>query len=119
MQIYFPESPEILKGPQDIEVSWGGTAVFNCRVVGDPAASIVWMRNDVELPYDERYQLMEDGSLMITNSQDTDVGRYECMVKSSDGDIKSRAARMIVRRPSEQQIYDVNEYGMYFQKFDF
>lgn len=117
MSDFHCKAPEILKGPQDIEVSWGGTAVFTCRVGGDPAPSIIWMRNDSELPDDERYQIMEDGSLMIKNSQDTDTGHYECMAKTADGEAKSRAARMIVVRPSEQPVFNINEYDIRKPKF--
>lgn len=42
---------------------------------------------------------MADGSLRIENSRDTDIGQYECMAKTPDGDIKSRPARMIVTKP--------------------
>ncbi|KAK4877721.1 hypothetical protein RN001_010227 [Aquatica leii] len=87
--------PEILKGPQDVEVSWGGTALFTCRVEGNP--TVVWMKNNEEIPPSDRYQIMEDGSLIIKNSQESDGGIYECMIKSNDGEAKSRPARMVVR----------------------
>lgn len=89
-----------MEGPEDIEVSWGGTAIFRCRVDGYPKAEIIWMRDSLQLPNQgERYSVMDDGSLKIENSQDTDIGQYECMAKTPEGDIKSRAARMIVTKP--------------------
>ncbi|KAK5642959.1 hypothetical protein RI129_009126 [Pyrocoelia pectoralis] len=94
-------APKILVDPEDIEVSWGGTAVFTCRVEGNP--SVVWMRNHEKLPQNDRYHIMPDGSLMIHNSQETDMGYYECMVKTSVGEAKSRPARMIVVPLQEKQ----------------
>lgn len=92
------EPPEITSGPQDVEVSWGETAVFTCRVDGDPRPSVFWMRDDQEIDVDgEKYRLMEDGSLMIQNTEPEDSGYYECMVKSQDGITKSRPARMVVK----------------------
>lgn len=92
------ESPEIIKGPQDVEVSWGETAVFTCRVEGDSQMSVSWMRDDQEIDVDgEKYKLMEDGSLMIQNTEPEDSGYYECMAKSQDGVTKSRPARMVVK----------------------
>lgn len=92
------EPPEIMNGPQDVEVSWGETAVFTCRVDGDPQPSVSWMRDDQEIDVDgEKYQLMEDGSLMIQNTEPEDSGYYECMAKSQDGMTKSRPARMVVK----------------------
>lgn len=90
-------TPSIMEGPEDVEVSWGGTAVFHCRVEGDPVPAVVWMHDDQEIPMDgSKYKLMDDGSLMIQDTQDTDNGYYECMAKNIDGEIKSRPARMIV-----------------------
>lgn len=89
-----------MEGPQDVEVSWGGTAIFKCRVDGDPKPKIIWMRDSLELPAKgDRYSIMEDGSLRIENSQDTDIGQYECMAITPDAEIKSRPARMIVTKP--------------------
>jgi hypothetical protein len=105
------EAPEIMEGPQDIEVSWGSTAIFTCKVSGDPKPSIFWMRNDEEIALDStKYTLMENGSLLIRNTEDSDSGHYECMAKNSDGEVKSRAARMILVRPEQ---HSRNAYGKY------
>jgi len=37
--------PELTTRPHDVEVSFGGTAHFNCRADGDPRPEIVWYRN--------------------------------------------------------------------------
>lgn len=105
--LFHTEPPEIMKDPQDVEVSFGGTAIFTCRVEGDPEPLIVWMKDEKELPQDERYRLMDDGSLMIENSKDTDEGFYECMAKGVEGEAKSRPARMLV----SNQIEDNDGYG--------
>jgi peroxidase len=103
------KAPEIMEGPQDIEVSWGSTAIFTCKVSGDPKPSIFWMRNDEEIALDStKYTLMENGSLLIRNTEDSDSGHYECMAKNSDGEVKSRAARMILVRPEQ---HSRNAYG--------
>lgn len=72
--------------------------MFTCRVEGEPQPSVQWMRDDQEIDVDgEKYSLMEDGSLMIKNSEPGDSGFYECMAKSQDGVVKSRPARMVVK----------------------
>ena len=43
---------------------------------------------------DPRYSKLADGTLMIENTVDSDVGVYECMAKSATGEVKSRAAKM-------------------------
>lgn len=98
---------EIKEGPHDIQVSWGGTAVFTCKVQ-DTSASVIWMRDDKEvIPDDYKYKINDDGSLMIQNTEDTDSGYYECIVKNVQGEVKSRPARMIVVKPE----YTTPSYG--------
>lgn len=56
------------------------------------------MRDDQEINMNDRkYKVMDDGSLMIKNLENNDNGYYECMVKSPEGVVKSRPARMVVR----------------------
>lgn len=105
---------EIKEGPQDIEISWGGTAVFTCKVQ-DPSASVIWMRDDKEVvPDDHKYKVTDDGSLMIQNTDDADGGYYECIAKNVDGEVKSRPARMTVLKPE----YTTTAYGT-IQKIGF
>lgn len=86
-----------MKGPEDVEISWGNTAIFSCHAVGDPQPKIIWMHEEKEVDMkDSRITVMEDGSLVIKNTLESDSGIYECMAKNSDGETKSRPARMIV-----------------------
>ncbi|RZB39798.1 peroxidasin [Asbolus verrucosus] len=108
-QDFHCKAPEITEGPQDIEISWGSTAVFSCKVSGDPKPAVSWMRNDEELEINNsKYKIMENGSLVIKNTEDSDSGHYECIAKNSDGEVKSRSARMILVRPQQNHR---NGYG--------
>ncbi|KAJ8985113.1 hypothetical protein NQ317_012763 [Molorchus minor] len=91
--------PEIMEGPRNIDVSWGGTAIFTCKVRDDSYTSITWMRDEQELVPDDKYKIMENGTLMISNTDIEDGGYYECMVKNPEGMAKSRPARMLVLKP--------------------
>ncbi|XP_053689507.1 peroxidasin [Sabethes cyaneus] len=89
--------PEIVTEPRDIEISYGQTAVFTCKAVGDPRPEIVWMLNTNEIHSDDtRINVLPDGSLRIDEVTATDAGRYECMAKNDMGQVQSRPARMIV-----------------------
>ncbi|ROT75796.1 putative Thyroid peroxidase precursor [Penaeus vannamei] len=50
---------------------------------------------------DDRYNILTDGTLMIENTQDGDVGFYECMASNPMGEVKSRKAKMV--HPEQQQ----------------
>ncbi|XP_044733835.1 peroxidasin isoform X3 [Chrysoperla carnea] len=98
--------PKIMEGPHDVEVKWGGTAKFTCRVAGDPTPEVVWMKNSTKLEPDNRISILPDGSLQIDETKDVDIGEYECMAKSDMGEAKSRPARMVVDgRPQPRDVH--------------
>lgn len=37
--------PKLTEEPHDVDVSFGGTAYFNCKADGDPKPDIVWLHN--------------------------------------------------------------------------
>lgn len=83
--------------PKDIEISYGQTAVFSCKAIGDPRPEIVWMLNANEIHSDDtRINVLPDGSLRIDEVTANDAGQYECMAKNNMGEVLSRQARMIV-----------------------
>ncbi|XP_021697884.1 peroxidasin isoform X1 [Aedes aegypti] len=89
--------PEIVTEPRDIEISYGQTAVFSCKAVGDPRPEIVWMLNANEIHSDDtRINVLPDGSLRIDEVTAIDAGHYECMAKNNMGEVHSRQAQMIV-----------------------
>ncbi|GIY20735.1 peroxidasin [Caerostris darwini] len=79
--------PKLTEEPNDVDVSFGGTAYFTCKADGDPKPDIVWLHNSNEIlpEQEERYSILTDGTLMITEAQDLDAGVYECMAKNPAG----------------------------------
>nr|XP_023021293.1 peroxidasin [Leptinotarsa decemlineata] len=90
------KSLEIMEGPRDVEVSWGQTASFTCRVQ-DSSATVYWMRDHQEvIPEQNKYIIDEQGSLLIHNADENDGGFYECVAKNTNGEVKSKPAKMTV-----------------------
>ncbi|XP_053565707.1 peroxidasin homolog isoform X2 [Bombina bombina] len=85
------ERPRITSEPQDVDVTFGNTVYFTCRAEGNPKPEIIWLRNKNELSMkdDSRLNLLEDGTLMIQNTQETDQGIYQCMAKNVAGEVKT------------------------------
>ncbi|XP_063632810.1 peroxidasin [Cydia splendana] len=102
------KQPEIHEGPEDVVVEFGKDAIFSCTAAGDPRPEIVWFRDSVALPLDAtRYEVQSNGSLMIHNVDETDVGVFECMAKNPSGEARSRPARMMMMihdEPRENEI---------------
>lgn len=87
-------TPLITEGPADIDVRFGGTAYFTCKVEGDPQPEVVWFHNNEVIDDKDRYSILTDGTLMIENTQGDDVGFYECMASNPAGEVRSRKAKM-------------------------
>ncbi|KFM73649.1 Peroxidasin, partial [Stegodyphus mimosarum] len=98
--------PKLTEEPNDVDISFGGTAYFTCKADGDPKPEIIWLHNSNEIlpDQDERHSILTDGTLMITEAQDLDEGVYECMAKNPAGEIKSRAAKMHYLKSKENKI---------------
>ena len=87
----------IMEGPQDVEVRMGDPAVFTCRVAGDPKPQIQWMKDsDVVNADGKQYVVRDDGTLVIAEVTENDIGEYECIAQSEMGSTVSRKARAIV-----------------------
>ncbi|CAG9821890.1 unnamed protein product [Phaedon cochleariae] len=103
---------EIMESPQDIQVSWGQNASFKCKVQ-DPEASIHWMKEDRMLTPDEnKYKIIDNGSLVIQNTEESDGGYYECIAENVEGEVaKSKPAKMTVLKPEASNIiYDTPRF---------
>ncbi|XP_057598535.1 peroxidasin homolog isoform X2 [Hippopotamus amphibius kiboko] len=86
------ERPRITSEPQDADVTLGNTVFFTCRAEGNPKPQIIWLRNNNELSMktDSRLNLLDDGTLMIQNTRETDQGIYQCMAKNVAGEVKTQ-----------------------------
>lgn len=85
--------------PKDALVDFGQDAMFSCEAVGEPAPEIVWLYNSNKIvpTNSQRYEIMENGTLMVHRADESDVGMFECMAKNKVGETRSRPARMILQ----------------------
>ncbi|XP_069777626.1 peroxidasin homolog isoform X1 [Narcine bancroftii] len=90
------ERPRITSEPQDVDVALGNTAYFTCRAEGNPKPKIVWLHNNNELHMknDIRLNLLDDGTLMIQNTQESDQGTYQCMAKNVVGEATTQGVSL-------------------------
>uniref|UniRef100_UPI00398E645B neuronal cell adhesion molecule a isoform X3 n=1 Tax=Pristiophorus japonicus TaxID=55135 RepID=UPI00398E645B len=74
----------IIKQPHYQSVQTFGTAVFECKVKHDPTLSptIIWLKNNEELPDDSRHQASGD-VLTILDVSEEDQGSYTCVVNTT------------------------------------
>ncbi|XP_006892906.1 PREDICTED: roundabout homolog 3 [Elephantulus edwardii] len=79
--------PIILQGPANQTLALGSAVWLPCRVTGSPQPSVQWKKDGQWLKEDGlRLSLMTNGTLYIANVQETDLGFYSCVAKSSTGE---------------------------------
>ncbi|XP_045930074.1 roundabout homolog 2 isoform X2 [Micropterus dolomieu] len=101
--------PIIRQGPANQTVSRGAMAQLHCRVIGGPSAKISWEKDGERLQGNKpRLTLMENGTLQITDIQDTDSGMYTCMVSSATGE--SSWSGMLTVRDGVSSVSKVSEF---------
>ena len=57
---------------------------------------MTWLRDNQSVEYDQRVQLLEDGSLLINNVVLNDVGVYQCAVSNINGSDSSYSGELNV-----------------------
>ncbi|CAB1325158.1 unnamed protein product [Coregonus sp. 'balchen'] len=104
-----PDSPRITSKAQLLlTVQLGESAYMTCQATGEPPPTIVWLSpsNDVITSSSTKYQILDDGTLVIKKVTLADQGKYACVARSSAGDdIKNMKIQVEPREPH------INEQG--------
>ncbi|XP_032526637.1 peroxidasin [Danaus plexippus] len=100
--------PEIMSDPEDVVVNFGDEAIFTCMASGEPAPEIVWFRDSAALPDDtSRYEIMDNGTLMVHHADENDIGVFECSAKNPAGEARSKPARMMLQTKPDNNAFPV------------
>lgn len=95
----------ILAPPADLRVHRGSAAVLGCSFRMDARLSggqVVWRKDGHKVTHTDsntKYMLMSNGSLMVTNVQPKDSGRYSCEVIAGLDHIDASGSITVVGRP--------------------
>ncbi|XP_063968758.1 peroxidasin homolog isoform X1 [Lytechinus pictus] len=88
------QRPHFVVEPHNVDATEGNNVYFSCRAMGDPEPEIVWLHDSKEiLPnrgIDHKYNILDDGTLMIQNASGDDEGQYECMARNALGEVKTQ-----------------------------
>uniref|UniRef100_W5K6H6 Roundabout guidance receptor 3 n=1 Tax=Astyanax mexicanus TaxID=7994 RepID=W5K6H6_ASTMX len=80
--------PIIRQGPANQTLARGSSVLLQCHVTGSPPPSIRWEKDGQSLLGDDIHiSLMENGTLHISDLQETDSGTYTCVASSSTGEM--------------------------------
>ncbi|XP_050683951.1 peroxidasin-like [Leptidea sinapis] len=102
------KKPEFQKEPEDILVDFGQNALFVCSATGEPAPEIIWYRDATVVSLERsRYEIMENGSLMVHEADENDIGIFECKAKNSVGEVRSKPAKMMVHSQEKKDGFPI------------
>lgn len=78
--------PRFTVQPMTTKAVEGYSAMLHCKATGDPPPTIQWDRNNILNNFDpQRYQVMDNGSLLISEVHRDDDGKYGCTAGNSGG----------------------------------
>ncbi|XP_051001357.1 neuronal cell adhesion molecule isoform X19 [Acomys russatus] len=99
----------IIKQPEYAVVQRGSKVSFECKVKHDQTLipTIMWLKDNGELPNDERFSIDKD-HLVVTDVSDDDGGTYTCAANTTLDSVSASAVlRVVAPTPTPAPIYDV------------
>ena len=81
--------PYFLSDPEDVTALTGEDVRLKCDVHGDPEPSVVWHREDGQLPDTFRASINKGHLLHISSVSPSDEGVYICEARNSVGAVSS------------------------------
>ncbi|XP_068575742.1 matrix-remodeling-associated protein 5 [Cebidichthys violaceus] len=75
------------KNQKFVRVFYGETVTLRCNAKGEPTPTITWISptNRVISPALDKYQVLDDGTLVVQKVQRFDGGNYTCMSRNNAG----------------------------------
>ncbi|ESN93121.1 hypothetical protein HELRODRAFT_89299 [Helobdella robusta] len=89
------KKPRIASSPQNLNINPGEDASFQCLADGEPQPSIQWFHNKKDVSLEnrsKRFEVLEDGSLLINQATVSDAGAYFCRATNLMGQDESNTA---------------------------
>ncbi|EDS38757.1 receptor tyrosine phosphatase type r2a [Culex quinquefasciatus] len=103
LTVYEPDKtpsgfPVITQSPTTRVIEIGHTAVMQCKATGSPQPKIYWIKDMKRVDMtNSRYSINAEGSLQIDNSEESDMGRYECVAENSVGTEHTKQTNLYVK----------------------
>ncbi len=98
-----PNAPKIRLTSQSlVTVKLGESARLSCQATGEPTPKIMWIspRNDVISTSSDKFQIMDDGMLVVKKVILTDEGKYACVARNPAGnDVKNMKLEVQLQEP--------------------
>ncbi|XP_033119268.1 protein sidekick-2-like isoform X2 [Anneissia japonica] len=105
--------PTMLLAPVDTTVVEMTQTLLHCLTTGAPAPNVAWMKGETLIINEDsvieagRFELKDNGDLLIFSSETTDSGLYTCIASNSVGSVNA-SANLLVQKRTYIEIRPVN-----------
>lgn len=105
--------PQFELPPEDLEVVEMQTVLLNCVGIGDPKPTVKWDYETklIDTENDERFQIYDNGSLLLHEARQDDSGRYGCTIGNSAG-FKRSESSLVIKRKLKIKCFKTNLKGL-------
>lgn len=80
-ELFLSSSVKVIQFPEDQDLFVGRTQIIKCSADGYPKPTFVWSKDPVDIDLDNpRFNLLPNGSLLISPVHETDRGQYVCRI---------------------------------------
>ncbi|GMR30016.1 hypothetical protein PMAYCL1PPCAC_00211, partial [Pristionchus mayeri] len=78
------QSPTVYISPEDVlHTRQGSRAMLDCELEGEPLTTrIEWLKDGMRVEQDANFQVLANNSLVITNVDESDAGKYVCRAET-------------------------------------
>ncbi|XP_059619067.1 tyrosine-protein phosphatase Lar isoform X2 [Phlebotomus argentipes] len=84
--------------PSTRVIEIGHTAVMQCKASGNPIPKLYWLKDSKRVDMtNPRYSMSDGGDLQINNSEEDDMGKYECVAENPVGTEHSKPTVLYVK----------------------
>ena len=80
----------------DVTALTNTSITIQCPTSGVPTPTVTWTKNGEQVSNDGRYTVQDDGSLLITGTNEEDSARYTCIADSIIGKDSASSKLQIV-----------------------
>ena len=72
-------------------------AFLHCEVYGNPKPTVSWRKNNVPLVSNSRYEIFNNGTLLIRRTMEEDIGSYTCEADNGVAQAVQRSLKLTLR----------------------
>ena len=98
IQLLVEQTPFFTSKPRNLSASEGSDVLLECSASGQPTPKISWDKAEVKgtAGFQQRYQQLTNGSLLLHDLRSEDSGHFTCVATNSVGSVRADATLSVI-----------------------